>query len=432
MNEDDLPPELLSIIEHGQRRAKKAEVMVALPPELEKTRRYAQRAIAPLKPANEHTIADKNFLFDAERTDAGQELPPYYLIYFLLVDLLGFKNIGRFEKIAWSVPIDFEGEAYLIEHRKFGLGLFARKDQEENARKIVKLVKTGVKVAQPFFKWMAAEAVRASKFNIVNNAQPLFGRYHFMRNLYISTLSNYDIVRSEYSRDRKQREFPFWRRSSKIDSTASPIELIAHYRLDWDRLSEEVSWLALGTIDAFFSWTEHIFIHLAVLQGKVTTGEEIARLIGAEWNVKYKYALDISDKEGKTQLDKLIAIRQQLRNFVAHGAFGKEGEAFHFHSRAGAVPVTLTSTGVKNKFSLNERMGFNDSEALKTIESFIVYLWSGIREPARIYIQDSGLPLYLTMATDGRYAAAIKSIDAMSELTDHLGNMQDAHANMDW
>jgi hypothetical protein len=37
--------------------------------------------------------------------------------------LLGFHDLGRFEKLAWSVPIDFEGIAYLIEYRKFGVGV---------------------------------------------------------------------------------------------------------------------------------------------------------------------------------------------------------------------------------------------------------------------------------------------------------------------
>ena len=28
-------------------------------------------------------------------------------------------------KLAYSIPVDFNGTAYLVEHRKFGLGLFA-------------------------------------------------------------------------------------------------------------------------------------------------------------------------------------------------------------------------------------------------------------------------------------------------------------------
>jgi hypothetical protein len=90
----------------------------SLPKELEAVRAAASRAINPIKPADATTQApDDNFLFDAKRSDAGRNLPPYYLVYFLLVDLLGFKNLGRFEKLAWSIPIDLDGVAYLIEHR---------------------------------------------------------------------------------------------------------------------------------------------------------------------------------------------------------------------------------------------------------------------------------------------------------------------------
>jgi hypothetical protein len=194
-----------------------------------------------------------------------------------------------------------------------------------------------------------------------------------------------------------------------------------------------VNWLALGTIDAFFGWTEHIFIHLAVLQGKVTTGAEVAQLVGAEWNIKFKKALDITKKDDKIHLDKMVTIRQQLRNFVAHGAFGKEGEAFHFHSRAGAVPVVFDSTQSRNRFSLTETLGFNNAEALASIEEFIKHLWSGEREPARIHIQESnGLPTILTMATDGRYAAAMQSNDEMEDFVSYMLARSDAHSNMDW
>lgn len=61
-------------------------------------------ALKPLKEADENTKAEKNFLFTAQRTEAGRSLPPYHLVYFLLRDLLGFRDLGRFEKVAWSIP----------------------------------------------------------------------------------------------------------------------------------------------------------------------------------------------------------------------------------------------------------------------------------------------------------------------------------------
>ena len=93
--------------------------------DLDPIRNKVRAAISPLRPAGLESAAPDNFLFDAKRTDAGRQLPAYYLVYFLLVDLLGFKNLGQFDKVAWSVPVDFQGRAFLIEHRKFGLGVFA-------------------------------------------------------------------------------------------------------------------------------------------------------------------------------------------------------------------------------------------------------------------------------------------------------------------
>jgi hypothetical protein len=150
-----------------------------LPKQFDEIREQARQALSPLKPADDATKADDKLLFTAKRTDAGRHLPPYYLVYFLLVDLLGYRNLGRFDKVAWSVPVDLDGTAFLIEHRKFGLGVFAhdRAAEEQQAQRIVYLIQRAVKVAKPYFKWVADEAVRESKLNVVNNSRSLFQRY---------------------------------------------------------------------------------------------------------------------------------------------------------------------------------------------------------------------------------------------------------------
>jgi len=158
---------------------------IGLPKELEGIREAARRAINPIKPADASTQAESKFLFTAKRTDAGRSLPPYYLVYFLLVELLGFKDLGKFEKLAWSIPIDLDGVAYLIEHRKFGVGVFARdkEGEEQQARRIVALIKNGVKVANPFFKWMAHNAVQESKLD--------FGRFRRRERVHFPCAARY-------------------------------------------------------------------------------------------------------------------------------------------------------------------------------------------------------------------------------------------------
>ena len=104
-------------------------------------REAALRAISPIKPPDSNAQVGK-LVWEARRTDAGHNLPHCDLVYFLLVDLLRFPNLGRSEKIAWSVPIDFEGTIYLVDHRQFGVGVFcgSPNTQENHAKRIVSLI----------------------------------------------------------------------------------------------------------------------------------------------------------------------------------------------------------------------------------------------------------------------------------------------------
>jgi hypothetical protein len=358
---------------------------------------------------------DERFIWYGDRTDAGRRLPPYYLVYFLLVDLLGFIDLGREEKVAWSVPVDFEGEIYSIEHRKFGVGVFVPnpKEHEERAQQIVSLIRKGVKAAEPYFEWLAERAIQTSALNVTNNSAWLYDRYAYLRDAFRSAIAEAHARKDE-------------RHTRQTSSTGT----VTH--VPWIGLKTQAGWLALAAIDAFFSWTEHIFIHLAILIGHATKGQQVADLVKADWKHKFKQALDVRERDLKKLFDDLVVIKGQLRNFVAHGAFGKNGEAFHFHSAAGAVPVMLTDRTDRYGYSISGELSFDDKAAILIVEKFIGVLWSGEREPARIYIQESGLPLILTMASDGTYARAMSSVEDMSEFVEALSEQFDNAANMDW
>ena len=68
--------------------------------EIEEIRQRAARAIAPLMPAD----LARRYQIGTTRTKAGHKLPVYYLVHFLLVDLLKFPHGGRGEKVAWTIP----------------------------------------------------------------------------------------------------------------------------------------------------------------------------------------------------------------------------------------------------------------------------------------------------------------------------------------
>ena len=368
-------------------------------------------AIAPLIPANDSTAAPNDFPFSAQRTRAGRRLPPYYLVYFLLVDLLNFKNLGRFEKVAWSVPIDFQGRAFLIEHRKLGIGVFAEKlpDDEAAADEIVRLLHAGVQVAQPYFEQLASAAVAGSRLNVVNRSSDLFDKYSYHVRLY----------RAKQASAERRKDERVVTVSGNMTTTVFPSF----------GLRREASWLAAAAIESFFSWTEHVFIHLAILTGKCITGARVAELARSDWSTKFKAALDLGDRTSKRFYEQLLAVRRQIRNFIAHGSFGKGSEAFSFHSPIGAVPVRFTSR--PDEFRFGRGVAFGESEAIDLIEAFVGHLWSGARGPARIYLE-SNLPAILPLAANGDYGRAMGSESEMSDFTDRLVGQWDDAANMDW
>ena len=385
-----------------------------LPQDLLVVKGAAEQALAPIRPVTDATDAKRDFLFTAHRSDASCELPAYYLIYFLLVDLLGFKNLGRFEKISWSVPIDFNGRAFLVEHRKFGVGVFVQDSATDEiaAKEVVGLINAGVDVAAPFFDWLATQAVKSSKINVTNNSRYLLGRFDFFLRGYHEKKAETErrkdeVIRKQISENAWSYSHPSW------------------------ALNTEANCLALAAIEAFFSWTEHVFVHIGILEGIVKTVESIAKLANADWPTKFRSVIDLSDPESNAFYDKLILIRREHRNFVAHGSFGKQGEAFEFHSSIGAVPVLLPHKNGKRKFSLGARVTSDDAYAIAVIENFLTHLWSGLRAPAKVYVE-SDLPTIVTMASDGSYTRAMNSIEDMEALVTHLSHRFDQAANMDW
>lgn len=388
-------------------------IQYTFPEDLELLKLKVLKAISPIKEVNDKRSAEDELLFGDQRTNAGRSLPPYYLCYFLLVDLLNFKNLGEFEKVSWSVPIDYKGTGYIIEHRKMGLGVFAKnaQSQEIEAEKVVKLIHKAVKITRPYFEWRAMEAAKLSQLNVINHHRRLYGKLEYFLELYKKTNQEAE----EKSDDRIIEKH----------GNGTTISFPAF------ELRKNAEWLALSALDSFFSWTEHIFIHLAILNGKIESGEDVADLADNDWVVKFKEAIDINSHGTKVFYDQLVVVKRQLRNYMTHGAFGKKGEAFSFHSGAGAVPLLLPHQKGSGRFSFYGDLGFNEKDVIELIRKFVIHLWSGDREPAKIYIE-SDLPLILTMVKDGSYKTAMNSVEDMEKFVDYLNWEHDRAANMDW
>ncbi|MHC0444715.1 hypothetical protein ACWA1F_04865 [Flavobacterium sp. 3-218] len=375
-----------------------------------KYKENALKILSPVKPAGEKIKVSSFFLHNAIRSAAGRQIQDYYLVYFLFVNLLDFRNLGKFEKLAWSIPVEYNGKVFLIEHRKMGVGIFIDKQEDEDDAKIItRKINAAIKSSRPYFNYLAEQAIKSSQINIVNNNENLFDRFTYFLNLY-------------KSENQKFKNFSKEKNSNTVNSIFDSQK--------YSDARKNTKWLAISVIESFFSWTEHLFIHLAVITQKVKTGVEVTKLIDGEWKEKFNKA--ISDPILNKYLNDLLLVRNQVRNFVAHGAFGKEGNAFYFHSGAGAVPVTMSFKKNKNRFSFQGTLEFNENEIINLIESFITDLNNSNLKPALIYTQYHSLITILPHANNGFYESAMHDAETMQKFCDYLQGVFDNSADMDW
>ena len=377
----------------------------------------ANKILSPIIPANDETKAEKIFLFTAIRSKSSYILPEYYLIYFLFYELLKYKNSGQYEKIAWSFPIDYKGKAFLIEHRKFGVGIFINSESDENeAAEIAKKINGAVKSIRLFYDYLAEKGVNDSKINVVNNNHDLYERFLYLLKLHKAENKKYLKYKDQY----------------KVTTKKSKYEESTHHKSLSSGYLKNANWLAISCIEAFYSWTEHLFIHLAIIYNGLSDGKEIAKLINEERKTKFKSAIPLKTAVEQIFLNELSIVRQQLRNFVAHGAFGKDGNAFSFHSGAGAVPVLMNHKKTRNKFSFHGTLSFDEQKVIELIEEFIKYLWASEMKPAMFYTQECDLPTIVPYAKNGFYRMAVESMENMEPVAEKIMRDWDNAANMDW
>lgn len=400
-----------------------------VPDDFAKLRRKVLDALGDIEPAGKpRSDHEPKALMLSSTTRGSKRLPPYYLVYFMFVDFLQFPRMGAWEKSAWTVPIRYQDRLYAIEHQKMGLRICApnrdpdarmsgrpNEQQEEDSDLIANKIRKAVNLAGPYFDWRAKQEATGNRLNVLNHSKWLFERYQFFKDKF---------TEQKAEAERRSAELRQEKDSSDLQS------LLRALNSGVLELASETDWIAQAAVDAFFSWSEHAFIHVAILRGRIENGYQVADLAAANWKEKFRAALDLDDPCFKGHYDKLLLLRVQMRNFMAHGAFGKRGEAFSFHSDAGAVPVLLAESGT-NRYSFSGAPAFDEVEAIRNIDSFLDDFWSSELSPVRSHLF-STVPSILTFVADSTYSKAMRSDEAMSELVEYLENQMDAAANMEW
>ena len=379
---------------------------------LETTRNIVQRAMSGVsKPSKSAGITGRYTVFK------GVPHSEYYLIFLMLVDLLEYEYFGPYEKIAYGIPIEFDGLSYSINYQKFGMRIEC--SEGGDGANFYKIIRKGIKAAKPYFLWRAEQASTSSNLNLESKCPILWSKYQYLKEQSKQLLDKFE----------KDKDKPKVEKGYNDDGSLrySSVSFPAYQFLEQGR------WIHEAAVDAFFAWCEHALVHIAILMGHLKTGKEIASLLKGEFAPKCKLVLDLSSPDDKTAYDDILLLRNELRNFVAHGSFGKDGAAFTFHTATGAIPLKILDNKSRSDFSFSFGGAASrdwEMDYLR-IDNFLKQLWENGKSPAKQYLE-TGFPCILTYAAKGTYKKAMASEAKMQNFLEHLGRCIDNAANMDF
>ena len=342
-------------------------------------------------------------------TPPGFPLPG--LLQFGLRELLQLDLYGPDEKLLWGVCFDYRDSTFGFEYRKFGLRVLCEsrnldapiaKEVMGRARALTDLVATYLSSG------FATSQIAAGNFTVRNLYSTLDERYRFLRT----------AAATAYATPPPPPE--------TVDHATG-----SHTRyFDYKPIMEGG---ALGTaaVDAYFSRLEHLFCIALAFSAHASPGTTFLEFLSANWPTKARTLLDLSDPDAKKFYDRLLEIRDEWRNPLAHGGFLTGGESLFFHlPRVGALPARLkrTPTGVKFDFELAHSSFTGIIELFDQFDTFLEEraLHFAVKWAA------SGLNVAFDASSLTQYRDATESDETFDQFIDGALRESDRYDNMDF
>ncbi len=255
-----------------------------------------------------------------------------WVLRFLLVEVIGCKDRGRSEKIAWSCELAIDGRLIEFSYRKFGLfalvhGCRDVAESDDVVRTVLTRFQTGIPLVE---RWLIRprieNALREGRVSLENEFCHFLHMYEHFRQL------------SETSAREAVTLKPVKEVTPDFLSISFPAVERAH----------ESEFEAHAALIALYSMLEHLLIieFSLIQQDAHATGvEDFIRL---RWSEKFKGVINLADSRVKQVYDQLGILADQNRNPAVHGGIGRSSSRMHVQLEGyGAVDVAIESGSQK-------------------------------------------------------------------------------------
>jgi hypothetical protein len=338
-----------------------------------------------------------------------EDFPVPGLVFIALKTLLGLKNYGPGEKMAWGIEAAYGDTAFAIQLEKFGLQLYVPQATDTCAFEDIKrALQKCCAVAESYLMPEVSDRLLAARVTLRN-------QYH-----------------------RFEDAYQFFRKASREAYAAPPPEPVVRETPRGTVTSsnpflprQEGGYLASAMLDAYFSKLEHVLVLLAAFSTLDVENGALQKLVGDRWDEKFKALFNVqTDQIAKRVYDDLKKIKEDLRNPASHGGFLKKGASFLFHSEAGALPVLLTRVNRDFEFHITPVPPVTFEQVCEVLDEADSFLRDSPLAEGFAYVA-AGLDVPFDAESRQRYLQAIASGE-FEDLIERQAYLQDMHANMDY
>ena len=360
------------------------------------------------------SATDFQYQLSAPVLDTDPEQLPYMV--FLTFAFLGQFPYGHktFEKVAWCIPLRYQGSPLTFEHAKFGFRIRYHGTDEctVDVATLGKSLDRATRYADTLLGPLVDKLVGERKASLRNSHNRLRGKYEFLR----------DAATSAY-----QSEPPPEEKMPNDDGA------FVGWSQDILKPAREGYYFGSVMIDAYFSSLEHLLALLLPFSRRLTPALDVAEFLASGWREKYKTVLDISnDTAAKKLYDRLIAIKERFRNPESHGAHEKEGLSLLVHvHEVGAIPARLSTVREGALYQFYPLTAVDFSEVCQLFDEFDDYIGSGELRYGVKYAEHT-LNVSYEDSSVSEYHAASASDEAFAVFLDKTIELYDRHANMDF
>jgi hypothetical protein len=344
-----------------------------------------------------------------------------YMVFVIFVYIKKFRFTGKWEKVAWEIPIKYKGTPFILTHRKFGFRIISNYKNESIKKKAIdaitnihKAMRYAEELIEPFVKTL----IRKGNITLDNEFSIAHRRYDFFRGKAIKEFKTVDKSESKF----------------KINLKDGYAKAIKSYNKSL-QIAEAGRYYITAMLDSYFSLLEHTFVLLLPFLTNVNVSLiDLEKFIGLNWKEKFKIVLPPnSDTEAMQLLERLDKIKEQLRNPLTHGYFLKNGNSFYVHiPNLHAIPMTLTKSKEHFKYSFEGPTAFNYKEILKCFDDFDKYLLKNNKTKFGMMYIKSSLSIAFDQNSCDLYRAEMSSVLRFKRFIKSMNQQHDTATNMDW